>query len=158
MQEKVTLSTSRMTDSDRAAIAAYLKNLPPHPLGAQHAVDPGSLGRGQAIFTARCSACHAPEDQSAAADYPRLAGDTLVMGRDPTTVVRILLEGAQSPETAHAPTGFSMPGFAAMGDDEIADTATYIRNAWGNHAAPVTAADVTSLRRSIAATPEEQLE
>ena len=31
-----------------------------------------------------------------------------------------------------------------MTDNEIADVATYIRNAWGNKASPVTAGDVST--------------
>jgi mono/diheme cytochrome c family protein len=169
MQEKVTLSTSRMTGDDRAAIAAYLKSLPPVPvsasLGKTAAPDAAAMQRGEAIFTTRCSACHAPPGQKPApvpavgpagalADYPQLAGDTLVVGRDATTVLRIILGGAQSPVTDNERTTFSMPGFAAMPDEEVADVATYIRNAWGNHAPAASKADVTRLRRAIAQTPD----
>ena len=34
---------------------------------------------------------------AAKADYPSLAGDTLVMGHDPTTVLRIILTGGTAP-------------------------------------------------------------
>jgi mono/diheme cytochrome c family protein len=150
MLEKVTGSTSKMTGSDRAAIAAYLKSLAPHRLGV--VVPPASPAqslRGQAVFTARCAACHKPQDDSAALpDDPQLAGDTLVLGRDPTTVLHVVLAGGPS-LTGKKP----MPSFAKLGDGDIADVASYIRNAWGNRASPVSATDVHLLRRSIAATP-----
>ena len=41
-----------------------------------------------------------------------------------------------------------MPAYAAkLSDREIADVATYIRNAWGNAAPGVTAAEVAKARR-----------
>jgi mono/diheme cytochrome c family protein len=49
-----------------------------------------------------------------------------------------------------------MPSFVALSDDQLADVATYIRNAWGNRAPSVKASNVKSLRRAIATTPEAQ--
>jgi len=46
-------------------------------------------------------------------------------------------------------TGYSMPSFVALGDEDIADVVTYIRNAWGNRASPVTPDQVTSLRNTL---------
>jgi len=161
MQEKVTLSLSNLTDADRSAIATYLKSLPPRASGAVTTPDADQMARGQAIFVNHCSICHGPPgtpDQPGQAgklpDYPKLAGDTLVLGRDPTTVIRILLEGAQSPMTGHESTTYSMPSFAALSDAEIADVATYVRNNWSNHAPPVHSSTVTALRRAIAREPQ----
>ena len=58
-------------------------------------------------------------------------------------------EGAASPTTPNAPNTFAMPGFAALDDRTVAAVASYIRNAWGNSAPPVRAADVTALRGKI---------
>jgi mono/diheme cytochrome c family protein len=159
MQEKVTLSTSHMQDSDRAAIAAYLKSLPARVLASPQPPDAAQMRRGEAVFVARCSYCHQPPgtldtlNEGGLPDYPKLPGDTLVMGRDPTTVLRIILEGAASPVTANERTTFSMPAFGTLSDGEIADVATYIRNAWSNRAPSVTAADVAKLRSAVAAAP-----
>jgi hypothetical protein len=60
----------------------------------------------------------------------------MIMGRDPVTVERIILESAQSAVTANAKTTFSMPSFAALSDDNIAAVATYIRNSWGTTIQP----------------------
>jgi mono/diheme cytochrome c family protein len=160
MEEKVTQSTSRMRPDDRAAIATYLKSLAPQRQDAPGAPDAAQMGRGEAIFVSRCGVCHAapgrpdPLAQGADADYPKLAGDTLVMGRDPSTVLRIILQGAQSPVTQNEKTTFSMPAFPVLSDAEIADVATYIRNAWGNRAEPVKSGQVRDLRKNIALTPE----
>jgi mono/diheme cytochrome c family protein len=153
MQEKVTTSTSHMTDSDRAAIATYLKSLVPQKPAAAKAPSLAQMRAGEAVFVQHCVICHqppgSPDQAGTLPDYPKLAGDTLILGRDPTTVLRIILEGAASPVTPNAPTTYSMPSFATLTDKEIADAATYIRNSWGNSASPVSAGDVKRLRARI---------
>jgi mono/diheme cytochrome c family protein len=155
MQEKITLSTSRMMDSDRLAIAAYLKDLSPQSRADEEKVDAEQMKRGEAAFVARCSYCHTPPGQpetfstGGLPDYPKLGGDTLVMGRDPTTVLHIILSGADSPVTANERTSFSMPAFATMSNSEIADVATYVRNSWGNKASSVSDGQVASLRTQL---------
>ena len=43
-----------------------------------------------------------------------------------------------------------MPSFAwKLTDQEIADVSTFIRNSWGNQAAPVAASDVSALRKKL---------
>ena len=83
----------------------------------------------------------------------RLAGNTLVTGRDPTTVLHVILTGGFAPHIPGKPAVKPMPAFAQLDDGMIADVASYIRNAWGNRASPVSATDVHLLRRSIAASP-----
>jgi mono/diheme cytochrome c family protein len=160
MEEKVSLSTSLMTEADRNAIAAYLKSLPPNGPQSDPAPPPADqMAAGEAVFVSRCAFCHQPPgrpDQPTPgrlADYPKLAGDTLILARDPTTIIRIILQGAQAPSTPQERTTFAMPGFGVLGDAEIAAVATYIRNSWGNHAPAVTAKAVKAERRAIAVTP-----
>jgi len=154
MQEKVTLSTSHMTDADRDAIATYLKSLPSNgPVGTAL---PGAkqMEAGEVVFVKNCKICHAPPGQpdqpnASLPDYPKLGGDTLVMGRNPTTVLRIILGGAESPVTPNEHTTYSMPSFVTLSDRDIADVATYIRNSWGNSAGAVSLSAVKSLRAKI---------
>ena len=54
---------------------------------------------------------------------PSLHGDTVVLSRDPTTIVRIVLQGAQSYHGPTERTNFSMPAFAALSDRQIAGVA-----------------------------------
>lgn len=161
MQEKITLSLSRLTDSDRDAIATYLKSLPPRQSPTPTPPHTAAMTRGEGLFADHCAVCHQqpntanhPQKTDGLADYPELAGDTLVLGRDPTTVIRIILEGAQSPVTTHESTTYSMPSFLALDDREIADIATYVRNAWGNRASWVSALQVRDLRYAVAREPQ----
>jgi mono/diheme cytochrome c family protein len=153
MQEKVTSSTSRMRPQDRLAIATYLKSLPPRETGPRPKPDASRMAAGRAVFVEHCVICH--EDGAIVGagrplpDYPRLGGDTLVAGQDPTTVIRIVLEGAASPVTPNGPVAYSMPAFAALSDGEIADVTSYIRASWGNDAPPVSRRAVAALRRAV---------
>jgi mono/diheme cytochrome c family protein len=155
MQEKVTTSTSHMTDADRAAIATYLKSLAPRKTVGSRAPKPDRMSAGEVVFVKNCKVCHAPPGQpdqigpGPLPDYPKLGGDTLVLGRDPTTVLRIILEGAPSPVTPNAMPTYSMPSFATLSDREVGDVATYIRNSWGNRASPVSRGDVKALRAAV---------
>jgi mono/diheme cytochrome c family protein len=153
MLEKVESSTSHMSDDDRAAIATYLKSLPPQVIIADEQPRREQMARGRGVYLAKCQGCHAadgrPRDGSASAGYPNLAGDTLAMGRDPTTVLRIILTGGAAPPVTGKPKIKAMPAFAGLDDGMIADVASYIRNAWGNRASPVDATEVHQLRQAL---------
>jgi mono/diheme cytochrome c family protein len=147
MLEKVTSSTSRMSDADREAIATYLKSLPPRKLVEAEVPRREQMERGRGVFQAYCESCHA--GGKAQNRYPELAGDTLVMGRDPTTVLRIILTGGAAPAVAGRPSVKPMPAFGHLDDGMVADVASYIRNAWGNQAPPVDATQVHALRQAL---------
>jgi mono/diheme cytochrome c family protein len=151
MQEVVMRSTSHMSDSDLAAIASYLTALPAAPEHAVAEPEGRAMQSGEAVFVQSCAVCHAQADAGQPPDYPKLSDNPLVDGRDPATVLHIILQGAQSAATANAQTGYSMPAFIALSDEDIADVATYIRNAWGNRASAVTRDDVRTLRSALAA-------
>jgi mono/diheme cytochrome c family protein len=153
MQEVIYYSTSRMSDSDLAAIATYLKQLPPprHVKGF-NPPDEAAMRAGEAIYTDTCAACHGANGEGQPRTFPPLAADASVQARDPTTIVRIVLAGSRSVPTPATPTPLAMPAFAWKLDDaEIASVATYVRNAWGNSAAPVSRGKVAKLRRRYAA-------
>jgi mono/diheme cytochrome c family protein len=149
MQEVVQASTSAMTDADRYAIAVYLKSVPPAPENAPTKPDPRAMADGQAIFVERCAVCH---EERGTRDYPALANNSIVQARNAGTVLRVILQGSQSAQTANGPIGYSMPAFPVLDDQQLAAVATYIRNAWGNRAPPVSERQVADLRKLIAAT------
>ena len=146
MQQVVEASTSRMKDSDLNAIATYLKSLAPVPPKSPPAPDAKQMQAGQAVFVARCSVCHT---RTSTQGYPTLVGNTLVQSQNPDTVLHIIQQGASTADTKNAGSGFSMPAFPVLSDQEMADVATYIRNSWGNKAPPVSKGDVKSLRKIL---------
>src|SRR5665213_4532644 len=134
-----------------AAIAVYLKSLP-----AAKAANPTSavMAAGRAIYVDECSACHKADGAGAPRFFPPLAGNANVQSSDPTTLDRFILAGTQAAATAARPTALSMPAFAwKLTNAQVAAVATYIRNAWGNAASPVSADEVGRLRGKVAAQP-----
>jgi mono/diheme cytochrome c family protein len=156
MQEVVEHSTSRMSDDDRGAIATYLKSLPPAaPASPPPDPDPAALKAGEAIFADACASCHLARGEGQPRLFPPLAGNASVQSRDPTTILRLVLKGSRSPATKAMPTPLAMPAFDwKLGDSQVADVVTYIRNAWGNHAAQVNPSDVGKLRHALAGQPK----
>jgi mono/diheme cytochrome c family protein len=152
MAEAVTNSTSHLTDADLRAIAVYLKNLPagggglPQPVSMQ---DP-KMQRGQAIYNQQCAACHTVRGEGIVGLFPRLADAPVVQQSQATSLIRVVLEGSRAVATDGAPTGPAMPSFAwQLSEADIAAVVTYVRNSWGNAAAPASAADVANMRKAL---------
>jgi mono/diheme cytochrome c family protein len=152
MSEVVRDSTSKLPDDDLKAIATYIKDVDggPNPPPPPPPKDDKRMSAGEAIFSDSCAACHQTDGSGVPRMFPPLAGNANVQSRDPTTVIRVILQGAQTAPTDKAPTAFSMPAFDwKLKDDQIAAVASYVRNAWGNSAPPVEPDKVGSLRKAV---------
>jgi mono/diheme cytochrome c family protein len=148
MSEVVVNSTSRMGDADVRAIAVYLKSLPEgEPEPAVSPPPPAQMAAGERIYKGACIACHEFDGSGAPRIYPPLPGNANLQSADPLSTLRIILDGAQTLTTPRAPNTGSMPAYPKLSDSEIADVATYIRNAWGNAAPAVTAEQVAKARK-----------
>lgn len=152
-------STHYMTDSDLDAIAIYLKSLPPRRRSGQYADTPDARAAtartlatglperpGAGVYLAFCAHCHGVDGRGEPGHASALAGSALALSRDPTSALRIVIEGSESPDVSHR----KMPGFRGrLTDAEIAQVVSFVRDAWGNGAAPVSTAEVTRLRDAI---------
>ncbi len=105
---------------------------------------------GAQVFTGKCAACHQASGLGLPGVFPPLAASDWVTGSD-KRLVQILLHGIQGP-IAVAGTTYNglMPPWKMLSDAEIAAVATYIRGAFGNGAAAVTADLVASERVATA--------
>ncbi len=84
--------------------------------------------------------------------FPALAGSGIVQSRDPTTLIRLILNGGQALATEAHPTPVSMPSFGwQLSDAEVAAVASYVRSAWGNQAAEVSSGKVAVVRGAVQA-------
>jgi mono/diheme cytochrome c family protein len=149
MAEVVTNSTSKMSDGDVRAIAVYLKGL---PAGAAEPQEPApteaEMTAGKEVYAHNCIACHEADGSSSPRVYPPLNGNALLQSADPSSTLRIILDGAQTMTTPRAPNTGSMPAYAKqLGDQQVADVTNYIRNSFGNAAPMVTADQVAKARK-----------
>ncbi len=152
MGEEIVHSSSMMTDKDLKSIAVYLESLAP----AQQASPPAlaasdaRMVAGQAIYKDNCAACHKDSGTGSPRLFAELAGSHAVQSDDPTTLIRVVLAGSQGAATPGAPTAPAMPSFGWRLDDaQVASVLTYIRNAWTNAASPVSAEQVSAVKKQL---------
>ncbi|NND49550.1 MAG: cytochrome c, partial [Rhizobiales bacterium] len=88
-------------------------NAPPPP-------EDGAERRGHDTYEERCANCHRDGSQSVP-----LALATAVASPDPRNLIHVILKGVSPSENAYFVR--PMPGFAMLGDDEVADLVTFIR-------------------------------
>lgn len=94
---------------------------------------------------ATCATCHQANGQGVAGTYPPLAGSEWVTGNE-ERVIRVLLHGLTGPIEVHGATyNGLMPAFGKVpgggynwSEERISHVLTYIRQEWGNQAAPIT--------------------
>jgi len=113
--------------------------------------------RGKKIYSANCAVCHQPNGLGAAGQgYPPLAGSEWVTGST-KRLGMIVLKGLQGPITVKGQqygTAVMQPWDKTLSDAKIADVLTYIRQEWGNKAAPVSPAGIAALRKELASHPD----
>lgn len=111
-------------------------------------IDPAQMEAGKAGFLI-CGACHGQNGEGTAAGPP-LAGSEWVTG-PVSNLIKIQMRGLTGPITVAgkefvSPTGMFPLG---LGDQQIADVLTYIRNSFGNKASAVKVEQVTPLRSEV---------
>jgi mono/diheme cytochrome c family protein len=84
--------------------------------------------------------------------FPDLSETATVSATDPTTVLHVILQGAQSVATDQEPTGPAMPAFGwQLNDGQVAAVASYIRDRFGKKASAVTGQQVQKMKSQLAA-------
>ncbi|WP_406952318.1 c-type cytochrome [Paraburkholderia guartelaensis] len=160
MTDVVQHSMQHMNDADLLAIARYLKTLPSsdpketayaYDSAAAHKLQNGDASaRGAAVYRDNCMACHRSDGRGYTRVFPALGGNPVVQGKDPTSLIHVLLAGSALEGTQSAPSSFTMPPFGwRLSDQEVADVSTFVRASWGNTGAPVSAEDVGRVRKTI---------
>ncbi len=92
----------------------------------------GLIGHGEILYLEHCAECHQVDGQGWSTLYPRLAGNPIVTLHDPEPIIVTVTYGQGS-----------MPSFQKrLTTQEIAAILSYIRNAWGNQAAPVSSRQI----------------
>ena len=112
--------------------------------------------RGQVIFgeDGFCSTCHQSDGKGLkSVGYPPLAGSRWVL-EDEERLIKLTLKGLYGPIEVLGESYDSKvpmtPYEGLVNDQEMADVLTYIRNAFGNKAAPISASKVAQVRAAVA--------
>jgi mono/diheme cytochrome c family protein/lysophospholipase L1-like esterase/sugar lactone lactonase YvrE len=141
-------------------------NVPRHLKGT----DAKSYELGAEVFNreAHCATCHQPDGKGLDPAFPPLAGTPWVTGSE-ERLIKIALHGIHGKIEVNGKVfdpEKGVPPMTAFGhilnDKEVAAVLTYVRNSWGNKAAPVSADTVRKVReatkdRSIFWKPEDLL-
>jgi len=170
MTDVIANSTQYATKEDALAMAAYLKSLPAGATdnaSAKFAASDKTANDlrngitttlGARLYVDNCAACHRSSGSGEKRAFPALAGNSLVLADDPSSLIHVILAGATLPSTQTAPSNLGMPDFAhRLNDSETAELATFVRSAWGNQAAAVSASQVAAVRKTLPASETRQI-
>ncbi|MDB5798597.1 MAG: cytochrome c [Paucimonas sp.] len=154
MAEVVRESLQYLTDEDIAAIAGYIKSLPPTPqlhadlAGSSRIRDrAGILRLGATLYEKNCAECHGADGHGKPPGFPPLRGNGSVMTPSAVNAVRMVLNGGYPPSTAGNPRPFGMPPYGPfMTDAEVAAVVSYVRTSWGNGGGLVLPSEVAKSR------------
>ena len=119
------------------------------PVVHAEGIDPAVMALGKQQFVT-CSACHGPNAEGGPI-APPLAKSNWVNG-PVENLIRIQLRGLQGPITVSGKEyklPGPMPAQAYQTDEQIAAVLTYVRNSFGNTAAPVKPEQVKALRGEV---------
>lgn len=118
--------------------------------GAAAAPDPMVLGKK--VFTQNCAVCHHANGEGVPGQFPPLVGSEWVLASEAwhgdNHIVKIVLNGLQGVVTVKGQqyNNVMAPWGKVLKDDQIAAVLTYVRNEWGNQAAPITPEFVAKIR------------
>jgi fructose 5-dehydrogenase cytochrome subunit len=171
MAEAVQDSLQSLTRDDLAAIATYLKSIPPlrdpgdtqpaYTFGRQADFEPSLRGKakqtsgapikgGEALFSGYCASCHQPTgDGTPNQSYPALFHNTATGGINADNMISAILSGVDRDVSGHR---VFMPRFdeisfvQSLSDEQIAQIGTFVAQQFGNPKLHVTAADVAKVR------------
>ena len=158
MTDVISHSTQHVSDADLSAMAIYMKSLPferpdqpesPADVVAAQVPETTWTTAGGLGYAQFCTDCHRPNGEGVPGVFPAFGGNHTISAADPATLIHITLTGGQTAVTAAHPRGFTMPGFAQLGDQEIAEILSFVRQNWGGGASAVSPEQVAAARKAI---------
>lgn len=108
-----------------------------------------NLAPGAVLYTQYCSGCHQANGQGIEGLYPPLAESEWVV-ENKGRLIKVLMEGIYGPiEVKGKVYNQQMPAYRFLSDEQITDIINYIRQNFGNKAAPVSANEVSQARANL---------
>jgi glucose/arabinose dehydrogenase/mono/diheme cytochrome c family protein len=103
---------------------------------------------GEKVYEIYCGTCHQKNGQGDSARFPPLAKSPWVTG-DKNKLISIVLNGLNQPIEVNGITyEGAMPQHSFLGDEEIANVLTYIRQNFENKASAVAPEEVSAIRKA----------
>jgi hypothetical protein len=85
-----------------------------------------------------------------------LAGNPVVLDENPSSLIKVVLNGSVPLVTQGTPDAYRMPQFRPqLSDEDAADVITFMRKCWSNQAPAVTTAQVAKLRKTTNPTNDQ---
>ncbi len=152
MADIVRNSTQYLQPTDALSIGLYLQTLSGASAFTARSASQGIPREhpgGAKIYEDQCAECHGKQGKGVNDMYPALAANRSILMDNTNNLVLMVLHGAYGPSTAGKPHPFGMPPYQlVLNDADVAAVLSFIRNSWGNHAAPVTEFDVNKIRNA----------
>jgi alcohol dehydrogenase (quinone), cytochrome c subunit len=156
MLDVVNNSTPYLSDDDTRAMAVFLKSLPATADQPAFAYDDATVKSlqsaamqtpGASAYIGACSACHGADGKGQAPFMPPLAGNPAVLDANASSLINLVLNGAEPLVAKGVPDAYRMPQFRVqLTDAQIADVLSFVRSAWGNNAGAVSTEQVKKMR------------
>jgi mono/diheme cytochrome c family protein len=137
-------------------MAVFLKSLPETADQSQFAYDDktekslqgGEVQQaGAATYLGSCADCHGADGKGQVPFMPPLAGNPAVLDPNASSLINLLLNGAEPLVVKGVPDGYRMPQFRVqLNDEQIAEVLSFVRGSWGNDAGAVLTDQVKKLR------------
>jgi mono/diheme cytochrome c family protein len=149
MNEVIGNSLQYLTDSDVAAVAAYIKSIPANKESPQQTLSAAERSAGQALYDKHCEECHLSTGRGGFRKAPAVAGSAVVQAPNAASLVNVIVYGTTPAK--ELPSAFDawedMPGFKdKMTDSQVAELADFLRVNWGNRGGRVSATSVAAQR------------
>jgi mono/diheme cytochrome c family protein len=110
--------------------------------------------QGGRIYSQYCASCHMGDGNgNASSGFPPLVGSEWVLAKDPSRIIRIVLNGLGGPISVKGKEygqAQMLPWRDALKDEDVAAVLTFVRNNWGNKAPPVDPVLVKPIREQTA--------
>jgi mono/diheme cytochrome c family protein len=149
MNEVIANSLRYLSESDIAAIAVYLKNLPSNGESVRRPQVVVQQAAAQVVYEQYCEECHGSTGRGGFRKAPPLAGSPLVQAQSGASLINVILYGASPAPGLPATLDVweSMAGFKdKLTDSQVADLANFLRSSWDNRGDSLYAALVAEQR------------
>ena len=143
--DKDEFGQTQLAEMEKRKLASNIRQ--PHEVNDN--LDKEELSGGEKVYSFYCGTCHQRDGQGASGRFPPLAKASYVTG-DKNLLISIVLKGMEGPiEVNGEQYNGTMPQHSFLGDGEIANVLTYIRENFGNKASAVTPEEVAKVREAL---------